>query len=101
MARWLKWLSIPVAIYAMFLGFIFGAMRTPPEQFASIMAKLPGPTMYAIPFPPMWNIARAGRLEPGSLAPDFQLETFDRSDRVRLSEHRGVRPVVLVFGSYT
>lgn len=99
--RWFKWLSIPVAIYAVFLAFLFGAMRTPPEQFASIMAKLPPFAMYVVPFPPLWNLARAGKLEPGALAPDFDLETFDRRDRVRLSEHRGVRPVVLVFGSYT
>ncbi|MBY0372779.1 MAG: hypothetical protein K2Q23_02220 [Bryobacteraceae bacterium] len=99
--RKLKWLLIPVAIYAVFVAFIFGAMRTPPEQFASIMAKLPPAAMMAIPFPPLWNIARAGKLEPGSAAPDFELDTFDRTHRVRLSEYRGSRPVVLVFGSYT
>ena len=38
----------------------------------------------------------------GMPAPDFNLSTLDgKSPRVALSSHRGVRPVVLVFGSYT
>jgi peroxiredoxin len=45
--------------------------------------------------------ARAGRLQPGYLAPDFNLPTLDHKDMVRLSSFRGSRPVVLVFGSYT
>lgn len=99
--RRLKWLLIPVALYAAFVAFMFGAMRMPPEQFTAVMAKLPGFAMYTVPFPPLWAVARAGTLEPGSTAPDFDLETIDRSGRVRLSQHRGQRPVVLVFGSYT
>ncbi len=99
--RWLKWLMIPIGLYSVFVGVVFSAMRRPPDEFASFMAKLPPFAMYALPFPPLWNIARAGKLEPGASAPDFDLETFDRRGRVRLSEHRGVRPVVLVFGSYT
>lgn len=99
--RWLKWLMIPVALYAAFVAVVFSAMHKPPDQFASFMARLPAFAMYAIPFPPLWNIARAGKLEPGAMAPEFDLETWDRGGRVRLLEHRGVRPVVLVFGSYT
>jgi hypothetical protein len=37
----------------------------------------------------------------GDLAPDFTLKTHDRQGVVRLSEHRGVKPVVLIFGSFT
>ncbi len=76
-------------------------MLKPPEQFASLMAKLPAPAMMAFPFETLWTRARAGRLQPGDLAPDFSLETVDRKSRVRLSEFRGKQPVVLVFGSYT
>ena len=54
-----------------------------------------------LPFEPMWTRARAGTLEVGEQAPDFTLPTVDRSQQVTLSEHRGERPVVLVFGSFT
>jgi peroxiredoxin len=37
----------------------------------------------------------------GDAAPDFELLTHDKSQTVRLSDSRGERPVVLVFGSYT
>jgi hypothetical protein len=46
-----------------------------------------------------------GALEPGPKlgepAPDFTLKTHDRRGVVRLSEHRGAKPVVLIFGSFT
>ncbi len=37
----------------------------------------------------------------GDLAPDFSLEDPTGTERMRLSEHRGKRPVALLFGSYT
>ena len=37
----------------------------------------------------------------GDLAPDFELQDPDGRVQVRLSDFRGKRPVVLVFGSYT
>jgi EF hand len=37
----------------------------------------------------------------GERAPDFTLETHDRHGVVKLSEHFGKRPVVLIFGSFT
>jgi peroxiredoxin len=46
-------------------------------------------------------VARAGTLDPGEPAPDFELPLEDGSAKVRLSAHRGVRPVMLIFGSYT
>jgi peroxiredoxin len=49
----------------------------------------------------MWLWARKGHLTEGDPAPDFTLSTPDRAGRVTLSSHRGQRPVVLVFGSYT
>ncbi|MBW3541481.1 MAG: hypothetical protein KY476_14535 [Planctomycetes bacterium] len=39
--------------------------------------------------------------EVGDEAPDFELRTPDGSDVVRLSQFRGEKPVVLVFGSFT
>lgn len=41
------------------------------------------------------------RLSVGKLAPDFTLERNDDTGSVTLSEFRGERPVVLIFGSYT
>lgn len=38
---------------------------------------------------------------PGDLAPDFSLRTLDGKGTVRLSDFRGKKPVVLIFGSYT
>jgi hypothetical protein len=37
----------------------------------------------------------------GQQAPDFTLRTLDGKTKVRLSDFRGKKPVVLVFGSYT
>lgn len=37
----------------------------------------------------------------GEDAPDFTLETQDGSESIRLSQFEGVRPVVLIFGSWT
>lgn len=37
----------------------------------------------------------------GSIAPDFTLTTQDGKGTIRLSDYRGKKPVVLVFGSYT
>ncbi len=37
----------------------------------------------------------------GEAAPDFELDLYDRSGRIRLSSFRGDRPVVLIFGSIT
>ncbi len=90
-----------VAVWAGFVARVYGKMASPPQQFTAFVAQLPQPAMMLFPFQTMWAKARAGYLQPGDMAPDFDLETADRNARVRLSSHRGVRPVVLVFGSYT
>ena len=43
----------------------------------------------------------SGGIPLGTVAPDFALQTSSGGRRVRLSEFRGKRPVVLVLGSYT
>jgi hypothetical protein len=91
-----------VVAYALFGGTVALAMLQPPERFGRIMTHLPAPLVWGLlPAPRMWLWARAGRLQEGDPAPDFTLATFDHSQRVTLSSHRGDRPVVLVFGSYT
>ena len=95
-----------IAIACLFLawvGFLFavnGAMHKSPEQFGYFMKKLPMPAYFFIPFETMWSRARAGTVNVGEQAPDFNLELHDKSGRVQLSSFRG-KPVVLVFGSYT
>ncbi|MBI3470036.1 MAG: hypothetical protein HY013_01605 [Candidatus Solibacter usitatus] len=89
------------ALYGLLVGILFAAMHQPPDRFGQFMAKLPGPSFLVLPFRQLWMIARAGNLQVGDAAPDFVLETTDRAERVQLAAHRGERPVVLVFGSYT
>ena len=89
------------AIYLGFLVYIYVIMRRPPEQFARRIAGMPGPAFLVLPFETLWTNARSGSLKPGDEAPDFDLQTVDKTARVKLSDFRGKRPVVLVFGSYT
>ena len=93
--------SVLAAIYfVMMAGFAF-AMRQPPQTFASVMKHV-GPVPFMLfPFESMWKSARAGHVHVGDAAPDFTLPLLDHSGQVTLSSFRGVKPVVLVFGSYT
>ncbi len=102
MRKWLFRIAAVLAVcWLAFVTFLYSAMRKPPEQFTQTMARLPMPAMMLAPFPLLWANARAGTLDVGAPAPDFELFAADGATRVRLSEHRGVRPVALVFGSYT
>lgn len=37
----------------------------------------------------------------GDMAPDFELRDTDGQNAIRLSDFRGIKPVALVFGSFT
>jgi hypothetical protein len=101
----MKWLIrgivVLVVLYIAAVAGVYWLMRKPPEQFAASFARLPMVSMMVLPFEPLWMRARAGELDVGETAPDFELPTLDKSARVRLSASRGERPVLLVFGSYT
>lgn len=84
----------------LFVGFYI-AMCQRPAVFSSVMSKTPGVVFLIFPFKTMWLSARAGNLNVGDAAPDFSLETYDKRSRVQLSDFKGKKPVVLVFGSYT
>jgi hypothetical protein len=105
MRRALKIIGTIVAILVIawlgFLALVYSKMRGTPEQFGAFMAKMPMPAYFVLPFETMWSRARAGTVNPGDAAPDFELSTVDKSASVRLSSFRGSKPVVLVFGSYT
>jgi len=101
MRKLLKLSLILVLIYLFLLGGFYVAMCQRPDVFSSIMARTPGIVFVIFPFKTMWFSAREGQLKVGNNAPDFSLQTFDKSSQVQLSSFRGKKPVVLVFGSYT
>jgi len=84
-------------------GALYGIMRRPPESFARVIAKVPGPVAFLVlPFETLWTRARAGSLAVGDAAPDFTLTKLDKTSQVRLSALTADgKPVVLIFGSYT
>jgi hypothetical protein len=91
-----------IAAYLALLLFLGWAMNQPPDRLGRVMSLMPWWGYMLVPFEAMWQRIRAGGLRPGAPAPDFSLETFDKSARVTLSKFRAAKqPVVLVFGSYT
>ncbi|PYX26537.1 MAG: hypothetical protein DMG80_21310 [Acidobacteria bacterium] len=85
-------LKTAITLFVLWLGFVFGA----------VMAHMPIPAVFlAAPFETMWVRARAGDLHAGDTAPEFNLQTLDKTSRVALSSLNARGPVVLVFGSYT
>jgi hypothetical protein len=96
-------LCVVGTLWVLSCAALYGVMRQTPEQFARVMAKIPGPIPFLIlPFETLWMRARAGTLKVGSPAPDFELTKLDKTDRLQLSSFTAQnRPVVLVFGSYT
>jgi hypothetical protein len=93
--------AVLAAAYAAALAGLFVLMHQRPAVVGKGMSYVPGPAFALLPMESMWCRAREGALRVGEAAPDFTLETLDGTRRVRLSERRGERPVVLVFGSYT
>ena len=103
MRKWtVRGVVVLVAAYVALFSTVTVAMMQPPERFGQVMRYLPAPLVWGLlPAPRIWLWARKGTLTEGASAPDFTLSTLDRTSRVTLSSHRGARPVVLVFGSYT
>lgn len=94
--------ALLAVIWAGCVVWVYTLMKRPPEDFAAHIAKIPGPAAFLLlPFESLWMRARAGTLQPGDTAPDFNLETLDHKGHVQLSSFRGAKPVVLIFGSYT
>jgi hypothetical protein len=99
----LRTVVVLVIVWLCACGAIYAVMRQPPETFARVMARIPGPVAFlAFPFETLWTRARAGDLKQGDVAPDFSLTTIDKTSSVQLSALTAKRrPVVLIFGSYT
>ena len=90
-----------VGLYALLTVLLFGVMLQSPDRFAATMKHVPWPAFVALPFKPLWQVARAGSVNVGDMAPVFSLESPDHKSSFRLSSSRDEKPVVLVFGSYT
>jgi hypothetical protein len=92
--------AVLLVYFSLMVGFAY-AMRLPPQTFSRLMMHV-GPIPFLLfPFETMWKNARQGHVNVGDMAPDFTLPLLDHSSQVTLSAFRGVKPVVLVFGSYT
>ena len=104
MTKWLmRVVALLAGLYVVLFATVLTAMMRPPEEFGVAMRYLPAPLVWGgLPAPRMWLWARGGTLSEGAAAPDFTLPKLNnKEERVTLSSHRGQRPVVLVFGSYT
>ncbi len=77
-------------------------MRQSPEVFGGVMARMPMPAFFVLPFETLWNHERGGHLHPGDQAPAFTLKELQGGEaHVDMAALWKDRPVVLVFGSYT
>ena len=102
---WRRWL-IPVAAVCLvgwvsLVAYVGWAMRQPPEVFGRVMARMPMPAYFVLPFETLWNRARKGNLHVGDMAPALQAKRLHETTPVDLASLWAERPVVLVFGSYT
>jgi hypothetical protein len=88
-----------VAYFAITVALVLVMRR--PIVFGEVMRHVPEPMMMVVPFKQLWLLARAGRLQVGDRAPNFNLAAADQKSTVSLASFRGQRPVVLIFGSYT
>ena len=100
--RRLAWVAIcALVLYSFASAGFYWAMRQLPEKFARVMMHA-GPIPFLLfPFETMWKSARSGHLNVGDTAPDFTLPLLNRSEQITLSSSNGLKPVVLIFGSYT
>ena len=100
-----RWL-LPVAgvLFPAWIGFLVyinWAMHQSPEVFGHVMAQLPMPAYFVIPFETLWSRARAGHVNPGDAAPSFAVKRLEDKTPVEMGSLWAEKPVVLVFGSYT
>jgi len=84
-----------------FLAYINWAMRQSPEVFGHVMARMPMPAYFVIPFETMWSRARAGHVNVGDAAPSLEVKRLEDKTPVELGSLWNEKPVVLVFGSYS
>lgn len=87
------WLSL--------VGYVNWAMYQPPEVFGHVMAGMPMPAYFVLPFETLWMRARKGQLSVGDPAPALTVKKLEDHTPTELASLWADKPVVLVFGSYT
>ena len=83
------------------VGYVNWAMHQSPEVFGHVMAKMPMPAYFVLPFETLWTRARKGHLSVGDAAPGLTLKKLEDHNPIDLASLWADKPVVLVFGSYT
>ena len=101
LAKNLSWGILGVAVLYASLVAALALLMPHLVLFGDVMGKVPKPLWKLLPIKPLWNFVRDGKTQVGDMAPDFDLPTADKKQRVRLSSFRGSKPVILIFGSYT
>jgi len=97
-------LSIGTLCFACWLClvvYVNWAMHQPPEVFGHVMAKMPAPAYFVLPFETLWTRARKGQLDVGDAAPALIVKKLEDHSSIELASLWADKPVVLIFGSYT
>src|SRR5579863_9774578 len=81
--------------------YVNWAMHQSPEVFGHVMAKMPMPAYFVLPFETLWMRARSGQLNVGDSAPNLTVQKLEDHAPTDLASLWADKPVVLVFGSYT
>jgi hypothetical protein len=93
--------ALCLAGWIFLVGYVNWAMHQPPELFGHVMARMPMPAYFVLPFETLWMRARKGQLSVGDTAPDFMVKKLEDHSATSLASLWADKPVVLVFGSYT
>ncbi len=102
MRRWAVGIAaVCFACWISLLAYVNWAMHQTPEVFGHVMAKMPMPAYFVLPFETLWTRARNGQLNVGDAAPALSVKKLEDHTSTDLSSLWTDRPVVLVFGSYT
>lgn len=103
--RWRTWAvtiaAVCLAGWVSLVVYVNWAMHQPPEVFGHVMARMPMPAYFVLPFETLWNRARGGHLTVGDTAPALTVKRLEDHTPTELASLWGEKPVVLVFGSYT
>jgi hypothetical protein len=100
--RWVASIAgVCFVVWLCLVGYVNWAMHQPPEVFGHVMAKMPMPAYFVLPFETLWMRARKGQLNVGDAAPDRTVKKLEDRSSIDLASLWTDKPVVLVFGSYT
>lgn len=100
--RWVASISAVCFVgWLCLVGYVNWAMHQAPEVFGHVMAKMPMPAYFVLPFETLWMRARNGQLNVGDFAPALTVKKLEDHSAVSLASLWAGKPVVLIFGSYT